>query len=110
MAKEAKPEQRPEAKQEGKEGKQPVPPKEEEVKGKVIFTRACPAEIQEIIGRTGSRGEAIQVRCKVLEGRDINKVLRRNVKGPVQLGDFLMLRETEFEARPLGNANRGRMG
>ncbi len=77
----------------------------EEVKGAVFFTLAVPARVEEIVGRTGTRGEAIQIRCKVMEGRDASKVLRRNVKGPVQIGDILMLRETEIEARPL---NQGR--
>lgn len=75
--------------------------KEEQAKGVVRFSYAFPAKVEEIIGRTGMRGEAIQVRCKVLDGRDKNKVLRRNVMGPVQKGDTLMLRETEIEARPL---------
>lgn len=72
----------------------------------VQFTQAVPATIEEIVGRTGTRGEAVQVRVKILDGRDKNKVIRRNVKGPVRIGDTLMLRETEFEARPLSQGSR----
>ena len=80
---------------------------EDTVKGSVNFSPATPAKVEEIIGRTGARGEAIQVRCRVMDGRDRNKVLRRNVKGPIQIGDVLMLRETEFEAGQLTKGGRG---
>ena len=76
-------------------------------KGSVNFSYATPARVEEIIGRTGTRGEAIQVRCKILDGRDKDKIIRRNVKGPIRKGDTLMLRETEFEARPLDKKGRG---
>lgn len=79
----------------------------EETKGGVTFTQAVVATVEEVVGRTGSRGEAIQVRCRIMEGRDQNKIIRRNVRGPVQIGDVLMLRETEIEARPLNRAGRG---
>lgn len=82
-------------------------PRQEEVKGSVKFSEAVPAKVEEVVGRTGTRGEAIQVRCRVLDGRDKNKVIRRNLRGPVQVNDILMLRETEIEARRLEKGGRG---
>ncbi len=82
------------------------PDAKDSTKGAVYFTEAVPARVEEVIDRTGTRGEAIQVRCKILAGRDQNKILRRNVRGPIRVGDTLMLRETEIEARALNKGRR----
>ena len=62
--------------------------------------------MKEIVARAGSRGELTQVMCLILDGRDREKVIRRNVKGPVRVGDILMLMETEIEAARLGGFGR----
>ena len=65
----------------------------------LLTETAVPAVVELIVGRTGARGEVTQVKCRILQGFDKGKVMRRNVKGPVRKRDVLMLRETQIEAR-----------
>ena len=74
----------------------------------IMETSAVPAVVEAVVGRTGTRGEVTQVKCRVLQGRNKGKQLRRNVSGPIRERDVLMLRETEIEARKLkGKISKG---
>ena len=66
------------------------------------MVEGTPCEVVEIIARTGMAGEAYQVKIRVLDGQDKGKIITRNVMGPIQLGDVLMLSETQREAKRLG--------
>lgn len=57
------------------------------------------AKIVHILGRTGTKGIS-RVRCNVVDesGKGRSRVLIRNVRGPVKVGDVLLISETEMES------------
>jgi len=62
---------------------------------------AIPVEVVGVVVKTGIHGEIYQIMCKVLDGKDKGRVIRRNCKGPVKKGDIMMLLETEREAKEI---------
>ncbi len=51
--------------------------------------------------RTGIYGEIKQAMCKVLEGKDKGRVIRRNVAGRIKVGDMIRLPDTSREDRSI---------
>ena len=60
-----------------------------------------PAQVVEVLGRTGMRCEASSVKVRVLDGDDRGRIIRRNVVGPVDIGDQLLLMDSSREAKAL---------
>ena len=60
-----------------------------------------PAQVVEVLGRTGMRGESSSVKVRVLDGNDRGRIIRRNVLGPIEVGDMLLLMDSSREAKAL---------
>jgi len=51
--------------------------------------------------KTGISGEIYSVSCRILEGNDKGRIIRRNVLGPIKIGDIVRLPDTSREAREI---------
>jgi len=61
------------------------------------------AEIVELneTTKTGIYGEIYTVSCRILEGKDKGRIIRRNMIGPIKVGDIVRLPDTSKEAREI---------
>ena len=61
------------------------------------------AEVVEVEKRakTGIYGEVYFIVCRILEGKDKNKIIKRNILGPIKQGDIIRLPDTNREAREI---------
>ncbi len=51
--------------------------------------------------KTGIYGEIYTVSCRILEGRDSGRIIRRNLLGPIKKGDVIRLPDTNREAKDI---------
>ena len=60
-----------------------------------------PAEVIEVLKRTGMTGEVMHIKCRILDGRDKGRISTRILMGPVREGAMLMSLDTISEAKEL---------
>lgn len=51
--------------------------------------------------KTGIYGEIYSVSCRIMEGKDKGRIIRRNMLGPAKIGDIVRLPDTSREAREI---------
>ncbi len=51
--------------------------------------------------KTGMYGEVYVVSCRILEGKDKDRIIRRTMVGPARPGDIIRLPDTSREAKEI---------
>ena len=51
--------------------------------------------------KTGIYGEIYSVSCRIMEGKDKGRIIRRNMLGPAKIGDVIRLPDTSREAKEI---------
>ncbi|MCL5427705.1 MAG: 30S ribosomal protein S28e [Candidatus Marsarchaeota archaeon] len=60
------------------------------------------AEVVDVVrGRTGIYGEIKQAMCRIMEGKDKGRVIRRNIAGKIRKGDMIRLPDTSREDKKI---------
>lgn len=96
------PQQAGKPQEKGKPQQQPQPQTVQQPQAPQQFFDGYKAEIMEILpGRTGMFGSVKRVMCKVLEGKDKGRVIRRNIIGRVKQGDVIRISDTSREDRDI---------
>lgn len=62
---------------------------------------ATPAEVINVLKRTGMTGEVMQIKCRTSMVETKEEILTRNIRDPVREGDILMLLDTIREAKEI---------
>lgn len=75
-------------------------------KNENVIVESIPGTVEVVVGNASSKGGVTQVKVKVLDGFDKGKIITRNVRGPVKVGDTLMMIETEHEAKSIFKKNK----
>ncbi|HUB92652.1 MAG TPA: hypothetical protein VL945_01705 [Candidatus Saccharimonadales bacterium] len=92
-AKEVKDDKKPDSGAKGAPSAAPAPTSEEGKRFEGFLAEVVGVELN----RTGIYGEIKQAMCKILEGRDKGRVIRRNFAGRIKKGDLIRLPDTSRE-------------
>ena len=60
-----------------------------------------PAEVIAIIDKSGAKGVA-RVRCKIIDERYRDKIIVRNVMGPLRIGDIILIQDQDVAMESIG--------